>query len=32
MFRWMCGNIRKDKMKNENIYVKVGIVSIEENM
>ena len=32
MFRWMCGNMRRDKMTNEDIRAKIGVVSIEEKM
>ena len=32
MLRWMCGNTRRDKMRNENIRTKIGVTSIEEKM
>ena len=32
MLRWMCGNTRRDKMRNEDIYIKIGVASIEEKM
>ena len=30
MFRWMCGNTRRDKVRNEDIRTKIGIAPIEE--
>ena len=32
MLRWMCGHTRKDKIRNEIIRNKVGVVPIEEKM
>ena len=32
MFRWMCGNTRRDKVRNEDIHTKIGVASIEEKM
>ena len=32
MLRWMCGHIRKDKIRNEIIRNKVGVVPIKEKM
>ncbi|XP_070018008.1 uncharacterized protein [Nicotiana sylvestris] len=32
MLRWMCGHTRLDKIKNEDIRVKVGVVPIEDRM
>jgi len=32
MLRWMCGNTRRDKVRNEDIHIKIGVASIEENM
>ena len=32
MLRWMYGNTRRDKVRNEDIRTKIGIVSIEEKM
>jgi len=32
MLRWMCGNTRKDKVRNEDIRTKIGVASIEEKM
>ena len=32
MFRWMCGNTKRDKVRNEDIRIKIGVVSIEEKM
>ena len=32
MLRWMCGNTRRDKVRNEDIRTKIGIASIEEKM
>jgi len=30
MLRWMCGNTRRDKVRNEDIRTKIGVASIEE--
>ena len=30
MLRWMCGNTRKDKLRNEDICTKIGVASIKE--
>ena len=30
MFRWMCGNTRRAKVRNEDIRIKIGVTSIEE--
>ena len=32
MFRWMCGNTRRYKVRNEDIRTKIGIALIEEKM
>ena len=32
MLRWMCCNIMRDKMRNEDIRTKIGVLSIEEKM
>ena len=32
MLRWMCGNMRRDKERNEDICTKIGVASIEEKM
>ena len=32
MLRWMCGNTRRDKVRNEDISTKIGIAFIEEKM
>ena len=32
MLRWMCGHTRKNKIRNEVIRNKVGVVPIEEKM
>jgi len=32
MLRWMCGNTRRDKVRNEDIRIKIGVTSIEEKM
>ena len=32
MLHWMCGNTRRDKVRNEDICIKIGVASIEENM
>ena len=29
---WMCGNTRRDKVRNKDIRTKVGVASIEEKM
>ena len=29
---WMCDNMRRDKMRNEDIRTKIGVVSIEKKM
>ena len=32
MLYWMCGNIRRDKVRNEDIRTKIGVASIKEKM
>jgi len=32
MLRWICGKTRRDKMRNEDILIKIGVASIEEKM
>ena len=32
MLRWMCGNTRREKVRNEDIRTKIGVASIEEKM
>ena len=32
MLRWMCGKIRMDKVRNEDIRSLVGVVPIEDKM
>jgi len=32
MLRWMCGNTRRDKVRNENIRTKIDVAPIEEKM
>ena len=32
MLHWMCGNTRRDKVRNEDIHTKIGIATIEEKM
>lgn len=32
MLRWKCGHSRRDKIRNENIHCKVGVVIIVEKM
>ena len=32
MLRLMCGNIRRDKVRNEDIRTKIGVAPIEEKM
>ena len=30
MLYWMCGNIRRDKVRNKDILTKIGVAPIEE--
>ena len=32
MLFWMCGNTRRDKIRNENIRTKIGVAPIEEKL
>jgi len=32
MLRWMCGNTRRDKVRNEDIRTKIGVASMEKKM
>ena len=32
MLRWMCGNTRRDKIRNEDIRTKIGVAFIEEKI
>ena len=32
MLRWMCGKIKMDKVRNEDIRSLVGVASIEDKM
>jgi len=32
MLRWMCGNTRRDKVRNEDIHTKIVVALIEEKM
>jgi len=32
MLSWMCSNMRRDKVRNEDIRTKIGVASIEEKM
>ena len=32
MLRWMCGNTRRDKVRNEGIHTKIVVAPIEEKM
>jgi len=32
MLRWICGNMRRDKVRNVDIRTKKGVASIEEKM
>ena len=32
MLHWMCGNTRRDKVRNEDIRTIIGVTSIEEKM
>jgi len=32
ILRWMCGKTRRDKVRNENILMKIGVTPIEEKM
>jgi len=30
MLHWMCDNTHRDKVRNEDIHIKIGVASIEE--
>ena len=32
MLHWMCGNTRRNKVRNEDIRTKIGVTPIEEKM
>jgi len=32
MLRWMCGNTRREKVRNENIRTKIDVALVEEKM
>ena len=32
MLHWMCGNTKRDKVRNEDIRTKIGVAYIEEKM
>ena len=32
MLRWMCGNTRKDKVRNEDIHTKICVAPIKVKM
>ena len=32
MLRWLCDNTQRDRVRNEDIFTKIGVVSIEEKM
>ena len=32
MLHWMCGNTKRDKMRNEDIRTKIGVAFIEAKM
>ena len=32
IFRWMSGNTKRDKERNEDIRIKIGVATIEEKM
>ena len=32
MPQWMCGNTMRDKVRNEDIRIKIGVALIEEKM
>ena len=32
MLRWMCDNMRRDKVRNEDIHTKIGVASIEKKI
>ena len=32
MLRWMCDNTWRDKVRNRDIYTKIGVAPIEEKM
>ena len=32
MLRWICGNTMRDKLRNEDIRIKIDVTSIKEKM
>jgi len=32
VLRWMCGNTRRDKVRNKDIRTKIGVAPIKEKM
>ena len=32
MLRWICGNMRRNEVRNEDIRTKIGVASIKEKM
>ena len=32
MLYWMCGNTKRDKVRNEDILIKIGVTPIKEKM
>jgi hypothetical protein len=32
MLRWICGHIRKDQIKNDDIWDKLGVTPIQEKL
>jgi len=32
MLHWICGNTKRDKLRNEYIRTKIGVTSIEEKI
>jgi len=32
MLRWMCSNMRRDKVRNKDIRTEIGVASIKEKM
>jgi len=32
ILRWMCGNTKRDKVRNEKIHSKIGVAPIKEKI